>query len=736
MAHRNNAAHAFRPTHLLTLLLSGVLVFSGTPAEALAEMAEGRSEAEEVTLTDADALADEDIFAADVVEDDETDAAFAEELPTAADEAFPEGGAEVAEAVAEPADDEELAPTQDEPLAAGEAAVDEAAADEEPAAEDVDGAAVDEAAADEEPAAEDADEAPARASSPASEADLEEHSGYARLIQYGDLPLHEDGPAKAASDIPAARRVEIKDDIATALNSCKKRLAFYNYDIDITSDQLMELFSEVVNENPDFWYVSNYLKWQTFEDYVFTCTFTYTATGSQLESMKAKYSAAMADLLSYIPRQATTVQKLKAAHDWLVLHNDYNQAYADKNITTAPADPESNPFSAYGALVYGHPVCQGYTLAYMAVLKQQIFANAGVQCKTAETSTHIWNCVYVDSYWYHVDVTFDDPVGSANKAPTVNTYFLKSDSKLKALAKNEKNRTHASWSPSSPACLSTLYDGTSNWQTYAKSQDPNAVKSFNLSSSKLTLDVEGTATLTKQNVTPTNATVTNAVWTSSDSSIAWVNNEGKVTATSKPGTVTITCRLGNATRTCKVTVVESIKRFNIELPKMRYGYTGSAIKPVPTVVHRSSNGTAIKTLKAGTDYTVSYSNNTRIGTATVTVKGKGGYRASHSTTFKIVQGSATASAKKKTVTVSLAKVSKKARKVKNLSVPSGQGKVTYKLVTNKKTKKFKVGKSNGKLTIPKGTAKGTYKIKIKVTTKGSTNFKAGTKTVSFKVKVK
>ena len=58
-------------------------------------------------------------------------------------------------------------------------------------------------------------------------------------------------------------------------------------------------------------------------------------------------------------------------------------------------------------------------------------------------------------------------------------------------------------------------------------------------------------------------------------------------------------------------------------------WTGSAIKPAPAVK------VAGRTLKEGADYTVSYANNVKPGTATVTVKGKGNYAGSVSKTFKI-----------------------------------------------------------------------------------------------------
>ena len=60
-----------------------------------------------------------------------------------------------------------------------------------------------------------------------------------------------------------------------------------------------------------------------------------------------------------------------------------------------------------------------------------------------------------------------------------------------------------------------------------------------------------------------------------------------------------------------------------------YEYTGSAIAPVPTVKIGST------TLASGTDYTVSYKNNTNVGTATVTITGKGNYSGGKSITFSI-----------------------------------------------------------------------------------------------------
>ena len=73
----------------------------------------------------------------------------------------------------------------------------------------------------------------------------------------------------------------------------------------------------------------------------------------------------------------------------------------------------------------------------------------------------------------------------------------------------------------------------------------------------------------------------------------------------------------------------SISKASVTLSTSTYAYDGKAKKPGVTV---KLNG---KTLKNGTDYTVSYSNNIKVGTAKVTITGKGNYTGSVSKTFSI-----------------------------------------------------------------------------------------------------
>lgn len=110
-----------------------------------------------------------------------------------------------------------------------------------------------------------------------------------------------------------------------------------------------------------------------------------------------------------------------------------------------------------------------------------------------------------------------------------------------------------------------------------------------------------------------------------DYTVAYSNNVNAGT-----GTITIT---GKGIYGGSVKKTFTIKKLGISATAVSGTgnkiYTGSAIKPVPAV---KVGG---RTLKNGTDFTVSYKNNTEPGTATLSVTGKGNYSGSVSKTFKI-----------------------------------------------------------------------------------------------------
>lgn len=122
------------------------------------------------------------------------------------------------------------------------------------------------------------------------------------------------------------------------------------------------------------------------------------------------------------------------------------------------------------------------------------------------------------------------------------------------------------------------------------------------------------------------------LWTTSDASAVTVNANGVVKGVKLGASAVITATLSDnplisARKTIKVARI-SLSKAGVTAPTQFY--TGHALKPAPTVMLSG------KKLKKGTDYTVSYKNNKKVGAATVTVKGKGAYKGTASGTFFII----------------------------------------------------------------------------------------------------
>lgn len=76
---------------------------------------------------------------------------------------------------------------------------------------------------------------------------------------------------------------------------------------------------------------------------------------------------------------------------------------------------------------------------------------------------------------------------------------------------------------------------------------------------------------------------------------------------------------------------------SVEVTQDTYAYDGTAKTPSVVVTYQYGTENEVRTLVKDTDYTVSYSNNVAVGTATVTVSGIGNYVGSRSANFKITE---------------------------------------------------------------------------------------------------
>ena len=60
-------------------------------------------------------------------------------------------------------------------------------------------------------------------------------------------------------------------------------------------------------------------------------------------------------------------------------------------------------------------------------------SDIGIPNHKISTENHIWNAVYLDNNWYHLDLTWDDPVTSTGENMLIHDYFLITTAQLEQL---------------------------------------------------------------------------------------------------------------------------------------------------------------------------------------------------------------------------------------------------------------------------------------------------------------
>ncbi len=117
----------------------------------------------------------------------------------------------------------------------------------------------------------------------------------------------------------------------------------------------------------------------------------------------------------------STKEKIRTIHDYIIDHTEYD-TLKSKNIE----DTTYKSNTAYGVLVQGYGICSGYSDAMKLFLDKFNIINYKVS-----NDQHIWNLVYLDGSWYHLDLTWDDPISDKNV--TRDNYFLIDTKTLESL---------------------------------------------------------------------------------------------------------------------------------------------------------------------------------------------------------------------------------------------------------------------------------------------------------------
>ena len=110
---------------------------------------------------------------------------------------------------------------------------------------------------------------------------------------------------------------------------------------------------------------------------------------------------------------------IRSFHDYIINNSKYDSDRVDFGTIKYESD------KAFGPLFEGYAICGGYT-----DLMQLFLEKLNVKNYRISSDGHIWNAVYIDGEWLHLDLTWDDPVTSDGKNYLEHSYFLINTNKL------------------------------------------------------------------------------------------------------------------------------------------------------------------------------------------------------------------------------------------------------------------------------------------------------------------
>ena len=180
------------------------------------------------------------------------------------------------------------------------------------------------------------------------------------------------------------------------------------------------------SSNPYVNYIgANYTISLNKKGYVTAVNVEYSLTKEEADSQRRELDRKIESIISGITPGMSDYDKVKYLHDYIVTHCTYD-------------DKCPQPYSAYGCLIQGRCVCEGYAKAMLALCDKAGIKAIPVVGKAAETGDgqgHIWNKISISDKWYNFDVTWDDPTGEMGEKYIRYDYFGLTDKQI------ERNHT-------------------------------------------------------------------------------------------------------------------------------------------------------------------------------------------------------------------------------------------------------------------------------------------------------
>lgn len=222
------------------------------------------------------------------------------------------------------------------------------------------------------------------------------------VIQEGGLPYVDTVCVpRYLQAVSKASAVTVEDVIYQGLLACEGEIDLSSYKL--KPDQLKEAYTNVLNNHAELFYVDSsysYYYLNASEKQIKSILPKYIASGEELEGMKNAFSTLTGEILSQVEDTWSDLEKALYLHDYLCVYYGYDTDY--------------KIYDAYHMLTEKKGVCQAYTQLYAYLLHQ---CGIKTDCALSEEMNHIWNMIFIEGNWYHVDVTWDDALTNDKDVP-------------------------------------------------------------------------------------------------------------------------------------------------------------------------------------------------------------------------------------------------------------------------------------------------------------------------------
>ena len=158
-----------------------------------------------------------------------------------------------------------------------------------------------------------------------------------------------------------------------------------------------------------------------------TITVDYFYKEEEIKQINKKLNEIAQEILN---DTMNTREKIEKIHDYIINTTKYDIERNNENSS------KYRSYIAYGPLFEGFATCNGYTDAmalFLIKLNIPNFKVAMTPEKGSNSAGHVWNAIYIDNQWLHLDLTWDDPVSKDGKDYLQHKYFLITTSQLKSI---------------------------------------------------------------------------------------------------------------------------------------------------------------------------------------------------------------------------------------------------------------------------------------------------------------